>query len=122
MLPSEKMEYYKYYMPNFECSTDGNGKGIINSKVGLITYDEAVYAGGYYYTTNASYYLRNGLYSIWTMSQTGFSSEWVIGGSGGVAGSLVTGKNGLHPVINLNADIIATGTGTSSDPYVIKTN
>ena len=29
---------------------------------------------------------------------------------------------GLRPVINLNANILATGTGTSSDPYVVKTN
>ena len=28
----------------------------------------------------------------------------------------------LRPVINLNTGLLATGTGTSSDPYVVQTN
>ena len=34
------------YTSNFKFNTDGNGKGILTSKVGLLTYDEAVHARG----------------------------------------------------------------------------
>ena len=53
------------YTPNFKCSTDKNGKGILTSKVGLLTYDEAVHAGNYCskgsnsYNINSIYYRRN---------------------------------------------------------------
>jgi len=33
-----------------------------------------------------------------------------------------SGYEPMRPVINLNANVLATGTGTSSDPYVIQTN
>ena len=37
------------YTQNFECATDGNGKGLVTASVGLITYDEIAFAGGWYY-------------------------------------------------------------------------
>ena len=128
------MTIYSSYAPNFKCSTDGNGKGIINSKVGLITYDEVIYAGGYYGKTNNDYYLYNNGYNFWTMSPQGttavFSgglalytaqSVWGIDSSGTVYSEYSHYSAGLHPVINLNANVLATGTGTSADPYVIQT-
>ena len=122
------MDVYYSYLPNFKCATDGNGKGIINSKVGLITYDEVIYAGGYRDKINLKYYLCNGSYHIWTMSPAGFGYNdaivWVFmdrgyGNYGSVRASVDTG---FRPVINLNASVTATGTGTSEDPYVITTN
>ena len=53
------MIYYKNYIPNFKCVADGNEKGIVNASVGLLTYDEVVYAGGYYRQSNSNYYLYN---------------------------------------------------------------
>ena len=41
------MTLYTNYVPNFKCITDGNAYDSINSSIGLITYDEFVYAGGY---------------------------------------------------------------------------
>ena len=120
------MTVYTAYTPNFKCTTDGNGKGILNSKVGLITYDEVIYAGGYfgYSNSNSSYYLYNGS-SIWTMSPAGFNSSargWQVSGSGYVSYDRVHEYYGLRPVINLNTGLLATGTGTSDDPYVVQTN
>ena len=125
------MVIYTSYTPNFKCSTDGNGKGDINSKVGLITYDEVIHAGGYYNKSNSNYYLYDGSYSIWLMSPAGVSSSdaygWSVSNTGAVISSLVNASyvstnRGLRPVINLNTGLLATGTGTSSDPYVIQTN
>ena len=48
------------YTPSFNCTTDDNGKGVVSGNVGLITYDETIYAGGWYYVSGLSYpyYLR----------------------------------------------------------------
>ena len=120
------MTVYTAYTPDFKCSTDGNGKGVLNSKVGLITYDEVIHAGGYYNKSNSNYYLYNGSYSIWTMSPVGFSStgarDWRVSNTGGVLNRTVSGGSSLCPVINLNTGLLATGTGTSADPYVVQTN
>ena len=120
------------YIPNFKCSTDGNGKGIVNSKIGLITYDEVVHAGRTFAESFSGanydgYYLF--IYSSvnWTMSPAGKNDEgnglWVIDDEGYSNTSFQSNRNaGMRPVINLNASVTATGTGTSSDPYVIQTN
>ena len=55
-------------MPHFKCSNEGNGNGELRLKVGLLTYDELIYAGAYYQKVNTDYYLFNKNYSMWTMS------------------------------------------------------
>jgi len=120
------MKLYNSYVPNFKCENDGNGKGILNDKVGLITIDESMYAGGYYFKSNSDYYLNIGSYGIWTMSPAGVSSTytglWSIGSNGSFNNHMISGFRALRPVINLNANVEVTGTGTSSDPYVVQTN
>ena len=111
------------YNPDFKCSNDGNGKGLVNAKIGLITYDEIIYAGGYYYKTNDSYYLYNKNF-FWMMSPAGFDSSdaqvWHIDNSGRIYAYVTNSMLTLRPIINLKADtVISIGTGTSSDPYVI---
>ena len=126
---SATMIVYSSYTPDFKCSTDGNGYGIINNKVGLVSYEEVLYAGGYYRIINRSYYLYNGKKGTWTMSPGGFQSSniartWDITNDAYTNSTPVSNvySFGLRPVINLNANVTATGTGTSSDPYVIQTN
>ena len=121
------MVVYSSYTPNFKCNTDGNGKGILNSKVGLITYDEDVFAGGYHVTYNRDYYLYSTAYSKWTMTPSGFMYSpyvyvWGIMKSGDPGNGIAYVSYALSPVINLKSDVEATGTGTSSDPYVVQTN
>jgi len=119
------MEPYSSYTPNFKCSIDGNGKGILSSKVGLITYDEVVHAGAYPYKTNEKYYLTTGNW-FWTMSPAGIDSTlsgvWYVVNVGSIYIDYVHDSGSLRPVINLKSDVLATGTGTSSDPYVVQTN
>ena len=116
------------YTPTFECTTDGNGKGVVTSKVGLVTYDEIIYAGGWYYVSGLSYpyYLNSGS-SYWTMSPAGFYSyndtfaiAWYVSSDGYTIDDNVDDTSGVRPVLNLSADTLVSGSGTSSDPYIVK--
>ena len=118
------------YTPTFECTTDGNGKGVVTSKVGLVTYDETIYAGGWYYVRGRSYpyYLNSGS-SYWTMSPAGFNNyynnynyayAWHVYSAGYTNGTSVGGTYGVRPVLILSADTLVSGNGTSADPYVVK--
>ena len=118
------MTLYSSYTPEFKCATDGNGKGVVNASVGLLTYDEVVYAGGYYNQRNSNYYLYNSEISRWwTMSPVGFSASysrvWVV--LNYLTGDVVTASNYLRPVLNLNADTqISDGDGTKDSPFIVE--
>ena len=116
------MTVYSSYTPDFKCTTDGNGKGIVNSNVGLTTYDEVVHAGGYYNKNNTNYYLSNGNIS-WTMSPTGlyqnYAVVWDVYQNGYINGNRVYSEYSVRPVIVLDTNTLVTGTGTSSDPFVV---
>ena len=120
---SASMTLYSSYTPDFKCTTDGNGNGIVNANIGLLTYDEIVYAGGYRSQNNSNYYLCNPSINWWTMSPTGFSDSiarvWAINASGDIRTSTVATAGTLRPVLNLKANTLATGSGTSSDPFVV---
>ena len=120
---SATMTTYNKYTPDFKCIADGNGKGIVNASVGLLSYDEVVYAGGYYNQSNSNYYLNNPAIVWWTMSPVGFSGSnsfvWGVGTTGYFNYGIVTSAVRLRAVLNLTADTLATGSGTSSDPFVI---
>ena len=118
------MTTYDKYTPDFKCSSDGNGKGVVNASVGLLTYDEVVYAGGYWGQSNNNYYLYNSSIDWWTMSPAGFSGSyskvWDVYGSGFITDYYVYADFYLCAVLNLTADTMITGTGTSSDPFVVE--
>lgn len=121
---SATMTEYTNYTSSFKCSTDGNGYGLVNSSIGLITYDEALFAGGYAFSENTLYYLYSDT-SYWTMSPIGYDGEnasvWQISNNGEISrsGRVYGSKNSLKPVININSNTKVTGTGIESDPYVI---
>ena len=114
---------YSSYTSNFKCSNDGNGKGILTSKVGLLTYDEAVHAGNYHGKSSASY-ITNSNFNYWLMSPAGarnnyIASDWGVSDDGSIDSYTVDSSLIVRPVISLKADILATGSGTSADPYVL---
>ena len=117
------MTVYSSYTPNFKCTTDGNGKGQVNASVGLLSYDEVVYAGGYSGQSNSNYYLYNNK-TFWTMSPAGFSGYysrvWYVNTAGYIIIYDVNNPSALRPVLILKADTLATGDGTSGDPYEIQ--
>ena len=111
---------YTDHAPSLAC----NASDVYTLKVGLLTVDEAMYAGGRD-TTNKSYYLYNGQ-NYWTMSPINWNGSraivFFVNSDGYLSYSNVGWATpGLRPVINLKADtLFATGgTGTQSNPYVV---
>ena len=117
------MTLYTSYIPDFKCSSDENEKGVVNANIGLLTYDEAVYAGGYFEINNNKYYLyKNMVY--WTMSPGGcgtYSTVWGMN-NGGFTNDYHsnTGSHILVPVINLKSDVHVSGTGTKDSPFIVE--
>ena len=111
------------YTPNFKCVSDDDNKGMINTNIGLLTYDEVVYAGGGH-ANNEAYYLYNNKY-FWTMSSAGFnnlySRIWISYTQGYLSNSLPNNLYTLRPVLNLKLDTqISDGDGTKDNPFVIQ--
>ncbi len=111
------------YTPTFNCINDGNNKGKVVINAGLITYDEAIFAGGWYIGgTKYPYYLNNNTY-FWTMTPAGFKTNslaWRINSSGITHFEGVNNSRDVRPVINLKADTLVIGSGTSTNPYIVK--
>ncbi len=137
------MTYYGAYnravneeQPQFACpqnndlyttSSSTKGNKALDYPIGLITADEVAYAGGVNNIDNTSYYLYTND-GYWTMSPEfllgGYANEWAVGSDGSLDNDVVFTVNiGMRPVINLVSGIeVTSGDGTSSNPYVIKTN
>ena len=135
--------YYKAYerlntnkSPSFKCSnsadlytTSSSSKGNkkLANPIGLIVADEVVMAGGAWNSGNSSYYLYNNA-NYWTMSPFNFSSNGyayvfcVSSASRLSYASVDWTSGGVRPVINIASDVEITGSGTSSDPYIVVEN
>ena len=121
---SATMTTYNKYTPDFKCIADGNGKGVVNASVGLLSYDEVVYAGGYPFSNNDNYYLNNPAIDWWTMSPAGisgsFSIVWCVDATGVFNSNYVNYARRLRAVLNLTADTqISDGDGTKENPFTI---
>ena len=134
---SNRLNYNK--TPQFSCPNKGRDLFTVNNKqgnsmlqypIGLITADEIAYAGGVHGTNreNTSYYLYSNV-TYWSMSPVDFridllnSIVWNIYKEGFLNTGRVANNEGVRPVINLKSTVeISSGNGTSSNPYVIKTN
>ena len=96
--------------------------------VGLITYDEMVYAGMNRNQINKLSWIYSAQ-NTWTMSPSyfwttgGLAIEWFGRSNGSLDSDKVSSGNIARPVINLKSDVkISGGIGTSNDPYVVDTN
>ena len=111
---------YTTRQPSLQCS---NTNDIYTTKVGLITADEVMLAGGVGGTNNTSYYLYTGQ-TYWTMSpynfySTGYANVFIVISNGYFSHNIVNSAYGMRPVLNLSADVTLTGSGTQTDPYVV---
>ncbi len=117
------------YTPNLRHQKDANDKGPINSKVGLLTLDEAIMAGIPIYGSNQSsqqnVYLKNSS-KWWTMSPAGYNSSsltgvWTVNVGGHLAKSnTYSDKCLIRPVISLDKNVqVKSGNGTITNPYTI---
>jgi hypothetical protein len=121
------MKLYSNYTPDFKCIADGNNKGLVSASIGLLAYDEAVYAGGYYAEANSDYYLYNSSVIWWMMSPNGFTSSssiWAIYHTGLIGhGAVYSTAVVIRPVLVLKADTqIFLGNGAKDNPYVLSEN
>ena len=105
-------------------SIDGvQGNGALTNPIGLITIDEAAYAGGggTPSTGNSKYYLYTGN-DYWTMTP-GYvnynSYEFMVGDSGYFPVGNVSFGNDVRPVISLSSGSLTSGTGSKTNPYKI---
>ena len=119
--------YYAPYArlyPNGNPILDCNSSDIIKEPIGLITTDEISLAGGVWKTDNTSYYLWNNQ-NYWTMSPNSYSpsngvSVFVMTVRGFPAAHYINNMQlSVRPVINLKADTLFTGSGTTTVPYVV---
>ncbi len=116
-------QIYTEYIPNLTCKADGNGHGIINSKIGLPSYDEIVFAGGYYGKANSSYYLYTGEY-YWLITPAGLHLDYTrafrINADGSINNPYVNiAYQKVKPVISIKGDLVSSGIGTKNNPYIV---
>ncbi len=104
----------------------GNAIGTTKSrKIGLITMDEVVAAGGIFSTQNKDYYLyKSSDYSYWTMSPLGFNinaNMVIVFTSGLLFSEGVDTIDAVAPVISIKAEYARTmtGSGAAGSPYQI---
>ena len=115
-------------LSKFTVDDTANGNGNLTYKIGLLTADEAAFAGYYNANNNQSVYLQENATDIywWSLSPlyftSGFTYVWSVGDDFGAlrANSIYSSYIAVRPSISLVSNIkISGGTGTSEDPYVI---
>ena len=132
---SSKTRIITNYAPSISCtrvldsftvsSSKGNGK--LTYPVGLITADEVMYAGGKGTINNSTYYLYTNQ-DDYTMSPIEFSAGntsfiLAINSNGYFTSFNDYVDSGVRLVVSLKStDVVASGNGTSTNPYVIQTN
>ena len=105
--------------PTFKCFSN-----TYLSKVGLISPDEVILAGGSIYNDNDKYYLYNSELSFdsWTTGSFSIDSSinmYSLTGNGSLIKSDIKSLLHIRPVINISSSAIAKGEGTKDNPYIL---
>jgi len=102
----------------YTVSGASKGNKSLTHPVGLITADEVNIAGT---AGDSNYYLYTGQV-YWTMSPSMYPNTlvFIVHSNGRLNDAYVNGAWGVRPVINLKANVTLTGSGTTSDPYIVE--
>ncbi|MCM1052423.1 MAG: hypothetical protein NC483_00375 [Ruminococcus sp.] len=127
-----RLAYGKIKSPTLKCQVNDDlytyknsnkGNRVLENPVGLITADEASYAG-LVYGNNDTRIENNYLYSgghYWTM--TPFSAVashvFIVNNTGEIVYGNTVHSWGIYPVINLRSDVTLTGDGTINNPFKV---
>lgn len=118
-------------LSNFTAGTTKEGNKSLNGyKIGLLTLDEIIYAGGSVLRPNNRYYLAEQALSTpsyvgwWTMTPAGYFSYnanmFYVTSTGSITYTKTNSNMSLRPAISLKPTVkISSGNGTASSPYVI---
>ena len=120
--------YWATKTPTYECKKTGKEGEIDVNKIGMLTFDEIVYAGGGN-ISNSNYFLNKNaeIYHWWSLSSNGFHSDkfsadaFIIYPNGRIGGAMI-GSGGIYirASISLKSDVlISDGVGTINDPFII---
>ena len=120
---------YSNKVPSLKCPNNSDkftmgsiGNGALTYPVGLITSDEAMFAGGIAASNNTAYYLKTNS-NYWTMSPgsatSNSSAGWMIDTSGSIRNLEINSSYSIRPVISLSKDISFKGSGTYDDVYEV---
>ena len=113
--------------PSYKCETTGVDGEIDINKIGMLTFDEIVYAGGGN-SSNSNYYLNNNATTDywWALSPNSFIGgdsyvySFFVNGNGRVSYSDVLYSNALRPAVSLKSSTqITGGNGTKANAYTI---
>lgn len=109
----------------YTVSSSSLGNKSLTYPVGLITYDEMVFAGIDGRHINKLSWIYS-MFHTWTMSPSMFDAGNGAGGEfnetsvGALSANTITSERNARPVINLKSDTLITGgIGTVNEPYVI---
>ena len=120
-------KYFVTKTPSYKCETTGVDGEIDINKVGMLTFDEIVYAGGGN-SSNSNYYLNNNATTNywWALSPYCFNcvsnrvDSFRVSGRGSVVNDDVSHNDALRPAVSLlSSTQITGGNGTVSNPYTI---
>ena len=119
--------------PSLTCQTEdiyttsgsSTGNKALTQPIGLISADEAMFAGIPWSGSNSNNYLYTGQH-YWTMSPYNYDSSngasvFYVNSSGYLRnyGAVYWTGYGVRPVINLKSAIAISGSGTTTDPFVV---
>jgi hypothetical protein len=105
--------------------SSSNGNGALTYPIGLLSSDEVMYAGGTRNSENTTYYLNR---RIWIFGLSFFINNYpnlfhIYRGELSYQSSTPNASNGVTPVISLKStNMVESGDGTQTNPYVIKTS
>ena len=120
-------KYFVTKTPSYKCETTGVDGEIDINKVGMLTFDEIVYAGGGN-SSNSNYYLNNNATTNywWALSPYCFNcvsnrvDSFRVSGRGSVVNDDVRNSDALRPAVSLlSSTQITGGNGTVSNPYTV---
>ena len=114
-------------LSKFTVSDRINGNGNLTYKVGLLTADEIVFAGAIYSSDNSTYYLKQNATGTWRWSLSpyrfsgAYAYVWFVYSTGYLNFNyVVSNSGGLRPAVSIHSGVHVTGTGTTSDPYIVQ--
>ena len=121
-------KYWVTKIPSYICETTGKDGEVDTNKVGMLTFDEIVYAGGGK-NSNSYYYLNNNATTNywWALSPDRFSSasgrviSFLVNDGGRIGNALVDRSNvGLRVAVSLKSSVVfKDGDGTLEKPYIL---